>query len=100
MRYTVNVIKGFADKESKKLYVTGKSRRLPSVLIRQALRKLEQINSAGKIEDLLAFPGNRLEPMKGKLKGKYSIRINDQWRILFSFKEGDAYDVEITDYHK
>ena len=100
MRYTVNVIKGFADKESKKLYVTGKSRRLPSDLIRQALRKLEQINSAGKIEDLLAFPGNRLEPMKGKLKGKYSIRINDQWRILFSFKEGDAYDVEITDYHK
>lgn len=100
IRYTVNVIKGFADKESKKLYVTGKSRKLPADIIRQTLRKLEQINSAGKIEDLMTFPGNRFERMKGKMKGKYSIRINDQWRVLLSFTEGDAYDVEITDYHK
>ena len=94
------MIKGFADKESKKLYTTGKSRKIPADLIRQTLRKLEQINSAGKIEDLMIFPGNRFERMKGKMKRKYSIRINDQWRILFSFTEGDAFDVEITDYHK
>ena len=48
----------------------------------------------------MTFPGNGLEPMKGKMKGKYSIRINDQWRIVFSFNEGYAYDVEVTDYHK
>lgn len=68
--------------------------------MRQTLRKLEQINAAVRIEDLLTFPGNRLETMKGRMKGKYSIRINDQWRIVFSFTEGDAYDVEVTDYHK
>lgn len=100
MRYTVTVIRSFADKESRKLYITGNSRRLPPDIIRQTLRKLEQINSAGRVEDLMTFPGNKLEPLKGKLKGKYSIRINDQWRIVFSFAEGDAYDVEITDYHK
>ena len=48
----------------------------------------------------MTFPGNRLEPMKGKMKGKYSIRINDKWRIVFTFTEGDAYDVEVTDYHR
>jgi toxin HigB-1 len=94
------MIKGFADKESKKLYITGKSRKLPADIVRQILRKLEQINSAGKIEDLMTFPGKRVECMKGKMKTKCSIRINDQWRILFRFTEGDAHDVEITDYHK
>ena len=94
------MIRSFADKESKKLYITGKSRKLPADIVRQTLRKLEQINSAGKIEDLMTFPGNKFEWLKGKMKGKCSIRINDQWRILFSFVEGDAYDVEITDYHK
>jgi len=93
------VIRSFADKESRKLYVTGKSRRFPPGIIRQTLRRLEQINSAGKIEDLTAFPGNRLEAMRGGMKGKHSVRINDQWRIVFIFSEGDAYDVEITDYH-
>lgn len=57
--------------------------------------KLRKLPEEGKGD-----PGNRLEQMKGKMKGKYSIRINDQWRILFSFTEGDAFDVEITDYHK
>lgn len=94
------MIRSFADKESRKLYVTGKSRKLPPEIIRQALRKLEQINSAGKAEDLMTFPGNKLETLKGSMKGKYSIRINDQWRIVFSFSEGDAYEIEITDYHK
>jgi proteic killer suppression protein len=94
------VIRSFADKESQKLYITGKSRKLPPDIIRQTLRKLEQINSAGRVEDLITFPGNRLEPMKGRMKGKYSIRINDQWRIVFSFSESDAFEVEITDYHE
>lgn len=69
-------------------------------MIRQTLRKLEQLNSAGRVEDLMTFPGNKLERLKGKLKGKCSIRINDQWRIVFRFAEGDAYDVEMRDYHK
>jgi toxin HigB-1 len=100
MRYTVNVLRSFAGKESRKPYITGNSRKLPPDIIRQTLRKLEQVNSAGRVEDLMTFPGNKLEPLKGKLRGKYSIRINDQWRIVFSFAEGDAYDVEITDYHR
>ena len=100
MRYIVNVIKDFHDKESEKLYLTGKSRRLPQNIISTALRKMEQINAAARIEDLKIFPGNRLEQLKGKMKGKYSIRINDQWRIVFNFSNGNAYDVEITDYHK
>ena len=100
MRYIVTVIRGFADREGEKLYLTGKSRRLPQNIIGSALRKLEQINAAAQIEDLKIFPGNRLEQLKGKMKGKYSIRINDQWRIVFDFSNGNAYDVEITDCHK
>ena len=100
MRYIVIVIKGFYDKESEKLYLIGKSRKLPQNIISTALRKLEQLNAASQIEDLRIFPGNRLEQLKGKMKGKCSIRINDQWRIVFSFSNGNAYDVEITDYHK
>jgi len=100
MRYIVKVIKDFYDKESEKLYLTGKSRRLPQNIMSTALRKMEQINAAARIEDLKIFPGNRLEQLKGKMKGNYSIRINDQWRIVFNFSDGNAYDVEITDYHK
>ncbi len=99
MRYTIIVIRSFADKDTERLYITGKSRRFPHNITRTALRKLEQINASSALEDLKVFPGNRLEHLKGKMKGKYSIRINDQWRIVFSFSEGDAYDVIITDYH-
>lgn len=64
-----------------------------------AMRKLALLNIAGKIEDLRVPPGNRLEALKGKRKGQWSIRINDQWRVCFRFEDGSALDVEIVDYH-
>ena len=64
-----------------------------------ARRKLRQLEIAGRLDDLRVPPGNRLEPLKGNRAGQHSIRINDQWRICFRFEDGDAYDVEICDYH-
>jgi len=97
--YSVFMIKTFADKETQQLFVSGKSKRLPSDLIRRAIRRLEFIHFASDIKDLLVSPSNRLHALKGDRKGQHSISINDQWRICFRFIEGDAYDVEITDYH-
>lgn len=64
-----------------------------------ALRKLKMLDAAVELKDLASPPGNRLERLKGKREGQFSIRINDQWRICFVWKEGDAYEVEIVDYH-
>ena len=64
-----------------------------------AMRKLALLNAAGRIQDLRVPPGNRLEALKGKRQGQWSIRINDQWRICFRFEAGNAFDVEIVDYH-
>jgi toxin HigB-1 len=64
-----------------------------------AMRKLAILNVAGRIEDLRVPPGNRLEALRGKRQGQWSIRINDQWRICFKFEAGNAFDVEIADYH-
>ena len=94
------MIKSFADKESEKLYITGKATKLPSAIIKTALRKLDYLNSALYINDLRVPPGNRLELLKGKYKGKYSIRINNQFRIVSSFYKSNVYDVDIIDYHK
>ena len=63
------------------------------------LRKLKMIDSSGKVTDLLVPPGNRLEALKGDRKGQHSIRINDQWRVCLRFADGNAFDVEIVDYH-
>jgi len=94
------VIKSFADSETQRFWTTGKSRKKPpSDLRRVALRKLFMIDSAGSLADLSVLPGNRLEALKGNRVGKHSIRINDQFRICFVWREGHAYDVEITDYH-
>ena len=93
------MIKSFADAETQSLYVTGKSRRLPPDIVKRATRKLEYIDLATRIEDLRVPPGNRLHALEGDRKGQYSVSINDQWRICFSFAEGDAHNVEITDYH-
>ncbi len=93
------MITGFADKETERFYVTGKSKRLPATVIKAALRKLDYLNRAKLLRDLQAPPGNHLEALKGDQKGKYSIRINDQYRIVFAFRDGDASDVERTDYH-
>jgi proteic killer suppression protein len=97
--YTVSMIKTFADKETQQLYVKGKSKHLPSNLIKRATRRLEYINLATTLTDLRVPPSNRLHALKGDREGQFSISINDQWRICFRFVDGDAYEVEITDYH-
>ena len=93
------MIKTFADKETESFYQTGKNRKIPSTIHKAALRKLDYLNAAYVLEDLRVPPANRLEALDGALKGKYSIRINKQYRIVFAFENGNAYDVIITDYH-
>lgn len=93
------MIKTFADRRTKELYETGKARRFPPDVAKRAARKLEYVDLATQLEDLRCLPGNRLHALSGDRKGQYSIAINDQWRICFKFEEGDAYDVEVCDYH-
>jgi proteic killer suppression protein len=92
------MIKSFADKHTKELYETGKSRRFPPDVLRRAIRRLEYVDLATCLEDLRVPPSNRLHALESERAGQYSISINDQWRICFRFTEGDAYDVEIVDY--
>lgn len=98
MLYCV-MIKTFADKETERFYTTGKSRKIPSTIHKVAVRKLDYLNAAYVLEDLRVPPGNMLEALERNLKGKYSIRINKQFRIVFVYENSNAYDVEITDYH-
>ncbi len=93
------MIKTFANKYTQEVYVTGRSKRLPSDILRRAIRRLEYIDLATCLDDLKVPPSNRLHSLKGNRAGQYSISINEQWRICFRFIDGDAYDVEITDYH-
>jgi proteic killer suppression protein len=93
------VIKSFKDNETEKIYSRERSRKLPTDIQLIALRKLRMINNAKTIIDLRVPPANRLEKLSGDRAGQYSIRINDQWRVCFVWKDGDAIDVEITDYH-
>jgi len=93
------MIRSFANSETERFFVTGKSRRLPTEIFRRAGMRLTQVNAATSIDDLRFPPSNRLEALKGDRKGQWSIRINEQWRICFRFEDGDAYDVEIIDYH-
>ena len=93
------MIKTFADRHTQGLYLTGKSRRFPPDIARRATRKLEYIDLATSLEDLKVPTSNRLHELGRDRKGQFSISINDQWRICFRFADGDAYDVEITDYH-
>jgi len=79
--------------------MAGQSKRLPPDLLRRAVRRLEYIDLATCLDDLNVPPSNRLHALKGDRQGQYAISINDQWRICFHFQDGDAYDVEITDYH-
>ena len=99
MRYFIVMIQTFADKETQQVFVSGKSKRLPPDLIRRAIRRLEYIHLANTLNDLRVPPSNRLHTLKGDREGQHSISINEQWRICFRFIDGDAYDVEITDYH-
>ncbi|MCL5966075.1 MAG: type II toxin-antitoxin system RelE/ParE family toxin [Deltaproteobacteria bacterium] len=93
------MIKSFKDREAERVYGRQFSRKLPHDIQRIALRKLRMINNAVSINDLRMPPANQMEKLSGDRAGQYSIRINDQWRICFRWKDGDAYDVEITDYH-
>jgi len=93
------VIQSFADAETKRFYTTGKSRRLPTEIRARAAMRLTQLNAATRIEDLRLPPSNRLEALKHDRAGQWSIRVNDRWRVCFRFESGDAFDVEIADYH-
>jgi proteic killer suppression protein len=93
------MIKSFADKETGKIFGREVSRKIPLDIQHKARLKLEMLDAAGVLRDLLIPPANRLEKLVGDRKGQHSIRINDQWRICFVWKDTDAYQVEIVDYH-
>jgi proteic killer suppression protein len=93
------VIRGFRDRDSEKLFRRERSRAVPPGLQRVALRKLVQLDAATVLQDLRVPPGNRLEALSGSRRGQHSIRVNDQWQVCFVWKDGDAYEVEIVDYH-
>jgi proteic killer suppression protein len=93
------MIKSFACKETRRLFRREFSRKLPQDIQRAARRKLEILDAAEVLQDLRVPPSNHLEKLSGDRRGQYSIRINDQWRICFEWRRGDAYEVEITDYH-
>ncbi|MHB1798986.1 type II toxin-antitoxin system RelE/ParE family toxin [Metallibacterium scheffleri] len=93
------MIRDFADKEAEKIWGGTPSRRLPADIQTVARRKLRMLNNATTLDDLRVPPANRLEALKGDLKGQHSIRINEQWRICFRWMDGDAHGVQIVDYH-
>lgn len=96
------MIRGFADQGTEDLY-HGKSskhaRKVPKPIWRVVQRKLDLLNRAVSLRDLRVPPSNRLEKLRGNLEGFHSIRVNDQYRIIFAFRDGDAYDVQVLDYH-
>jgi proteic killer suppression protein len=93
------MIVGFNDADTKLLWETGRSRRIPANLRRVALRKLMIVNAALELENLRVPPNNRLEELTRDRKGQHSIRINDQYRICFVWSAGNAHQVEVVDYH-
>jgi proteic killer suppression protein len=97
--YYWRMIKTFADRHTQEMYDTGKSKRFPPDIWKRAIRKLEYIDLATRLEDLKIPPSNRLHELERERKDQFSISVNDQWRICFRFIDGDAYDVELTDYH-
>jgi len=93
------MIASFRDKETERLWRSGKSRRLPANLQLRAFKKLALLNAAVALDNLKVPPGNQLEALRGDRTGQHSIRINDQFRVCFVWRDGNAFDVEITDYH-
>ena len=93
------MIRSFKSKEAQKVFNRDRSKKLPGEIQPVALRKLKMLHRSQNLQDLRVPPSNRLERLKGNRKGQYSIRINDQWRICFRWDRGDAYEVEIVDYH-
>lgn len=94
------MIESFKDKETHKIWHREFSRRLPHEIQRLAYRKLVLIHRSKTLDDLRVPPGNRLEALSGKREGQHSIRINQQWRLCFRWENGNAFDVEVTDYHQ
>ena len=92
------VIRSFRDRDTARLFTDEPVARFRAIE-RQARRKLLYLHRARTLQDLIVPPGNRLEALRGGRKGQHSIRVNDQWRICFRWKDGDAHDVEIVDYH-
>ncbi len=93
------MIQTFSDSETERFYTGGRSGWMPTEIRKRAVMRLLQLNAATRIEDLRLPPSNRLEQLRGDRAGQWSMRINDQWRVCFRFKNGDAFDVEIVDYH-
>lgn len=93
------MIKSFSDRETKKIFDREFSRKLPQTIQRRARVKLEMLDAAGELDDLTVPPSNRLEMLRGNHAGQHSIRINSQWRICFFWRDGDAFEVEVVDYH-
>ena len=93
------MIRSFKDKATEQIFSGIAPSRIPLDISRRALRRLIDLNNAQCITDLRIPPSNRLEQLKGKRKHQHSIRVNDQYRICFTWKDGNAYDVEFTDYH-
>jgi toxin HigB-1 len=93
------MIKTFADRRTRDLFTMGTAKRLPPDVAGRAARKLEYVDLAVNLDDLKVPPGNRLHALRDDRQGQYAIAVNDQWRICFRFVDGDAYDVEVCDYH-
>lgn len=93
------MIRTFAGTHRARLYLDGTSRRLPADVLPKARRKLAYVDAASRVDDLRVPPGNLLHRLSGDRAGQHAIYVNDQWQICFRFSAGDAYDVEITDYH-
>ena len=94
------MIKSFGDAQTREFWESGKSRNAPPANLRSAAkRKLQMVDSATKLDDLRVPPGNQLHALKADRHGQHAIRINDQYRVCFTWKDSDAHDVEITDYH-
>ena len=93
------MIKTFRDKDTERIFERQRVKRFSLTIQKLAQRKLDLIDGADLIEDLRTPPGNRLEKLSGNRKGQYSIRVNNQWRIYFRWRSGQATDVEIVDYH-
>ena len=98
-RYYSSMIKSFKCRETEKVFRREHSRKLPPDIQRQGQKKLYLLDAAVSLDDLRIPPGNRLESLAGDRKGQHSIRLNEQWRICFQWKDNDAHNVEIADYH-
>ena len=97
------MIVSFGDKATAELYHGMRSarlRRFPRDIVAGALRKLDMVDSARQLDDLRSPPGNRLEALRGDLEGLHSIRVNDQWRVVFRWAEGHAHEIRLLDYHR